>query len=185
VILDRLPDRDRIAWAGPARRLSVLLGGMPLALRGAADAAVAGGADRLRELLTGLDPESSEAPDPVTVAYRGCVDALPAGLREHAVDLLQVLGCFQPEEPVPTSVLPAGPVPLDALVRVGLVEQRELMDGTPVLRLHQGFAYRAREAGGSAARRRAVAAPDPCRRRPRSGATRALARRDPAARSRR
>ncbi|MFR9805635.1 tetratricopeptide repeat protein [Pseudonocardia sp. RS010] len=157
VILDRLPEVDRAVWAEAARRLSVLLGGMPLALRGAADAAVAGGADRLRALLAGLAPESSEAPDPVAVAYRACVDALPAGLRDRAVELLQVLGCFQPEEPVPTSVLTTDPATLDALVRVGLVEQRELRDGTPVLRLHQGFAHRAREAGGAAARRRAVA----------------------------
>lgn len=155
VVLDRLPVADQPAWADRAHRLSELLGGMPLALRGAADAAVAGGADRLGALLAGVDPGSS---DPVDLAYEVCVAALPPDVRGDAVDLLQILGCLAPEEPIPASVVRGAEVSVAALVRVGLVEQRRLADGTRALLLHQGFALRARAGGGAAAHRRAVTA---------------------------
>ncbi|MCE0763133.1 tetratricopeptide repeat protein [Pseudonocardia kujensis] len=156
IVLDRLPAPARTGWVEPARRLSALLGGLPLALRGAGEAAAAGGTGRLEEMLVGLDPVPLPSAA-VAATYAVCLDAVPHDVRDRARELLAVVACLHPDEALPSVALPEDPEALDAIIAVGLLDWRRLGDGTEVVQLHHGFAELARRQASAYAHARAVA----------------------------
>ncbi|MEU7811084.1 tetratricopeptide repeat protein [Pseudonocardia sp. NPDC049154] len=158
IVLDRLPTPARSGWAEPAQRLSSLLGGLPLALRGAGEAAASGGTARLEEMLADLDLGALPGGDAVAATFEVCLDAVPGGIRDRAEGLLGVLARFHPDEPLPAAVVPGDPEALDALVRVGLLDRRQAADGTTVVQLHHGFAELARRNAPSRSHAHAVVA---------------------------
>ncbi|MGD9988030.1 tetratricopeptide repeat protein, partial [Pseudonocardia sp.] len=133
-----------------ARALSERLGGVPLALVSAADAATRGGEVRLEQIVAALDPAQtgSDAQGPVATAFGACIDAIPAAHRDAARSMLRRAAWFAVDEPLPVSLLadlPSGV--LDELVEVGLLREATPAGGQRCVNLHPAVADLARPGG--------------------------------------